>query len=297
MWQKLAKRKKIEYISEKDLKMKPFLKELRKEEIERIGKFEHNKNKYGHSYATYVSIQRIVSLLGEFFLDELHCSALYELLREAEQEYVPGWPPMSPLSTSYFAYWALFDARYRENETFAEYILRSEPMVKMLQDQVVNIKMISASRMGIYVNMGQESKSTLKLRELLTNREFSVALSSGYIGTVGDICYLRILPPLIERDSYVAVTSPYILRGHSEKEWLEFLLRQGIDSGDAQMHDKLHAFFKYGPNVNYWNEFIFLSYRGYENSHIYLQGVPDIASTKPHEDLMCKEFSQISFSH
>jgi len=28
---------------------------------------------------------------------------------DAEETYMPGWPPMSPVSISFFAAWALFD--------------------------------------------------------------------------------------------------------------------------------------------------------------------------------------------
>jgi hypothetical protein len=61
-------------------------------------------------HAVYVYAQNQISVMAEQLteLDELDC--FVKLLSSAQDEYLPGGPPMSPLTQSFFTSWAFFDA-------------------------------------------------------------------------------------------------------------------------------------------------------------------------------------------
>jgi hypothetical protein len=46
----------------------------------------------------------------------------------------------------------------------------------------------------------------------------------------------------------------------------------------------LHRFFEYGPNLHYWNEFVFKAYHHHQSDAIFLAGIPDLKATLPHAE-------------
>ncbi|MBI5481906.1 MAG: hypothetical protein HY906_23830 [Deltaproteobacteria bacterium] len=62
------------------------------------------------AHALYVYVQNQVSVLAEQLTALPATSKLADRIEAAQDEYMPGGPPMSPLTTSYFTCWAFFDA-------------------------------------------------------------------------------------------------------------------------------------------------------------------------------------------
>ena len=62
------------------------------------------------AFAAYMCTQVQVSMITEKVLGFKEMAPIGNLISEAENLYMPQGPPMSPLSSSYFTFWALFDA-------------------------------------------------------------------------------------------------------------------------------------------------------------------------------------------
>ena len=99
-------------------------------------------------------------------------------------------------------------------------------MVCMNPDQLDALKKMAASRMGIYEHVGMDG-SHVRLRELVTNDEFTCHSASGYRGRTGELWYVRLLPPLLPDLAryHVVFTTPYILTAGKD-DWLQFLQRR-----------------------------------------------------------------------
>ena len=61
---------------------------------------------------------------------------------------------------------------------------------------------------------------------------------------------------------------------------MQFLRRALSGSGDER--EALHRLLKYGPEPNYWNEFVFKGYHHHQDDAIFLAGIPDLKATLPH---------------
>jgi hypothetical protein len=224
--------------------------------------------------------------IATFFAEETSClpemkkfAALYA---KAEDEYQPSGPPMSPLTTSFFSCWALFDLQFDDGDTLASCLIESNDVVCMNPDQLDILKKMAASRMGIYEHVGMDGEH-VRLRELVTNVESICHSASGYLGKSGELWYVRLLPPIVPALAryHIVFTTPYILMA-SKNDWLEYLGRAIPGSGkDATA---MNRFCKYGPTLHYWNEFVFKAYHHHQSDAIFLAGIPDLKATLPHAD-------------
>ena len=65
--------------------------------------------------------------------------------------------------------------------------------------------------MGIYEHSGTRA-GRVRLRELVTGRDFDTVCTSGYGGKPGELWYVRLCPPIFDLVEYHATfTTPYIL--------------------------------------------------------------------------------------
>ena len=39
---------------------------------------------------------------------------------------------------------------------------------------------------------------------------------------------------------------------------------------------------KYGPEIHYWNEFVFKAYHHHQQDAVFLAGIPDVKASLPH---------------
>lgn len=237
---------------------------------------------YGPSYPMYVTAQNILSVLHEYFFNEDRFDdAFVDMIDDACDVYMPDGPPMSPLTKTYFGYWSLFDAKHNGGATFAEYILKNIKSLKIFPNVCIPaIENLSSSRLGIYEHLGFADGNKILFKELVTDDEICTINAAGYRGKKGDLCLLRVALPLPPDDTHVVLSTPYILCGHSQQEWINYFERQGIRKDNAA---SLNNFMKNWPTRCYWHNFITDAYAGCKQSHIYLRGIPDIKGTKPHE--------------
>ena len=243
----------------------------------------------GHDplHAAYVAAQNFTSFFAEPVSQFPEFDPYCRIVGPAEEEYMPGSPPMSPLTTSYFTTWAFFDVRFGpDEETIGTCLIDVADLLGMDPFMAETIRRFQGSRMGIYEHGGGEG-GRCRLRELVTDEEFTCHVASGYRGKPGELLYVRLCPPLLDLvDYHVAFTTPYILIGATKTDWTAYLNKSVL--GAADTGKALHKFLKFGKAAHTrrpdesWNEFIFQAYHHHQFEAIFLTGLPDVKGSLPH---------------
>ena len=152
---------------------------------------------YDPVHAAYIFVHHITSVFSENVsrLPEMRTYA--QEVGSAEEEYMPSGPPMSPLTTSFFSCWAFLDHRIgKTTDTLAGCLIEANDSICMNPDQLEALRRMSQSRMGIYEHKGMEDNH-VRLRELITDKEFVCHSGSGYRGKKEELWFVRLLPPLV----------------------------------------------------------------------------------------------------
>lgn len=268
---------------------------LRSEDYQRTVISKDKLTDYDPLHGLYIYAQNQLSILIEQIAELPMVDQLADAYSEALEGYMPSGPPMSPLTVSYFTCWGSFDlcSSGAKTETLAT-IATDFAIFQHVDDGLTSLfETMQASRMGIYRHEGASGRFVY-LRELITNREVKVLSASGYVGNIGEIWFVRLLPPPFENsifDYSLVFTTPYVLGrlgpgraflSSVEDDWLAFFKRnlpKIHQDTEGLAYDHL---MKFGLSRDYWNEYIFLSYRNHRNNVIFLEGFPDVAASLPH---------------
>ena len=234
-------------------------------------------------HAVYAFIQNLTSFFSEGVSQLPDMKKFAKIVAKAEDEYLPSAPPMSPLTLSFFTTWAFYDLRFDGTDTLASCLIEANDLVCLNPDQLDALKKLAASRMGVYEHIGVDD-THVRLRELITDAEFTCHNASGFRGRPGELWYVRLLPPPLPdlTRHYIAFTTPYILTEASKEDWTQFLRRNMLRFKADDERDSLYQLLKYGLDLNYWNEFVFLAYHHHQSDAIFLAGIPDLKTTLPH---------------
>jgi hypothetical protein len=235
-------------------------------------------------HAVYAFIQQFSSYVAEVVSQLPEMKAFAKLAGDADDEYMPMGPPMSPLTLSFFTCWVLYDLQFgKDGDTLGNCIIDANDIYWLNPDQLDALKKLSESRMGIYEHVGM-SAGYVRLKELLTGEEFVCLCTSGYQGKAGELWYVRRLPPLMPELAtfHVLFTTPYILIETTIDDWMQFLKRTLPKVKGKNNRDRLHRLLKFGLSTNYWNEFVFKAYHHHHAEAIFLAGIPDLKATLPH---------------
>jgi len=224
-------------------------------------------------------------------------SKLSDVIVEAEEEYLPDGPPMSPLTRSYFFCWMALDlVAGPQRESFASIVVDLCRFFRAAPSLIELFDGLDRSRMGIYLHTGFDGKYIV-LRELVTGDVRRVSCPAGHKGGPGELWYARIFdwPFSTDGPGYsVVVTTPYVLASADangricpakEQDWLAFFERTLPKTGKPDRAEAYAYLMKYGLNRNYWNEYVFLAYVNDFREMIMLEGIPDRPGTLPHRDL------------
>jgi hypothetical protein len=239
----------------------------------------------GHDalHAAYVAAQNITSFFAEAVSVFDEFDGYCEVVGSAQDEYMPGGPPISPLTNSYFTTWAFFDVRFGPDlETIGTCLMDLADIVEMDPFMVETLRRLQDSRMGIYEHCGWDG-SRVCLRELVTGDEFECCVPAGYEGKQGELWFIRLCPPLGDLfDYHLAFTTPYVLTEANKSDWTAYLKKwmMQIDSDDERA--ALDEFLKYGRDARSWSEYIFLGYHHHRPDAIFLAGLPDVKDSLPH---------------
>jgi len=239
---------------------------------------------YDPVHAAYIFVHHITSAFSENVSRFPEMRAYAQEVGSAEDEYMPSAPPMSPLTMSFFTCWALYDHRIgKTTDTLADCLIEANDTICMNPHQLDALRKMSQSRMGIYEHQGM-SDTHVRLRELITDREFVCHSTSGYRGKKGELWYVRLFPPLEpELAAYdIVFTTPYVLIGQSKDDWIAYLRRNIVGLKSSSEVDALQRLLKFGLRKNYWNEFVLLAFHHHQADAIFLTGIPDLKATLPH---------------
>ncbi len=241
------------------------------------------------AHAAYVYAQNQLSVMAEQFTALEEMARFVKIISEAEDEYMPSGPPMSPLTTSYFTCWALFDVSVGlARETLATTAIAVGAACGMSEELQRLMGSMQRSRMGIYVHEGTDGDAIV-LRELVTDAVCRAINPSGYPGRAGELWYVRVLPPPLPGSEHVVFTTPYLLVEPDLREWQAYFRRTLPDAPHEERISRYEQHMKQGPARNYWTEFVHEAYVNHRAEVIFLAGLPDIAESRPHSRLNDRE--------
>ena len=254
-------------------------------------------------HAVFAYAQNKLSVFVEQLSELPELTKLVNSIADAQDEYMPSFPPMSPLTKSYFTCWGFFDLTSGiKRETFGTITIDVCRALGVDNSLIAVFEQLQDSRMGFYVHEGLSGKHVF-LREMVTGRKVKALSTSGYVGEPGQIWYVRVMPepfPEMGCGYGVVFTTPYVIvemaednkLPHSlEEKWMaffernlhktnikdpiaayEFLMKQGLSK--QQMNFRR-------PGMHYWNEYVFEGYLNHQDDMIILAGYPDIALSRP----------------
>ncbi len=235
------------------------------------------------AHALYTHVQNQMSVMAEQLLELPEMKAFAKIIGEAQEEYMPSWPPMSPISSSYFWCWSNFDAAANAHrETLGSVTLRIAAEFGVHPKMLALMKTFIDSRMGVYRVEGR-GESQVQLSDLVTNDKCSAICESGYAGNVGELWFARVLPPPLPGQSdHVVFTSPYVLIAPDATGWTQYFDRIAMKDPRRPRIDALERHLKWGTSKRYWTEFVFEGYVNHRPGAIYLEGLPDVPESRPH---------------
>ena len=240
---------------------------------------------YHPAHAIYVYAQNQTSVMAEQLMMLPEMDRFARLVENAQDEYVPSGPPMSPLTLSFFTCWAFFDACIGlGRETLGTTTMAVGKMFGMHEDLLRVIGLMQDSRMAVYVHGGFDDDKII-LRELVTNRICKAICPSGYQGRAGELWYARVFPPpFAGLDEHVVFTTPYVLIDPGERDWLAYFDRTLPHETPEKRIAAYERHMKGGPAWDYWTEFVFEAYVNHRHDMIFLRGLPDVPESRPHSE-------------
>ncbi|MGO8675403.1 MAG: hypothetical protein ACLQVX_05995 [Limisphaerales bacterium] len=204
-------------------------------------------------------------------------------IADLQEEYMPSYPPMSPITSAFFAGWMVLDARDDSTEMTV-----GEVLVHYLQHtgkfNYVRKAMVplNDSCCSFYEVLGADG-SGLTLWDIAAKREVRCWNSSGYPGRRGEIWYVRVAPPFVEGlPRSVTLSTPYVFNDISRRTWEDFFQRYLASEGAGG--NSLQNYLKNGKWLGYWLEFVHQAFSGYTGNMIQVTGVPDDPASLPHAD-------------
>ncbi len=245
-------------------------------------------------HALYVYASNRLDILSEQIIGLPALTKVRQALADADDIYMPGYPPMSPVTMSYFSCWSMFDLRVgKSKETTGEISTKVSRKIRGDDILLQVFETMNKSRMGLYVFTGQDQEGRGKFQELITGKQVNAFIVSGYIGTPGEIWLVRIFPGgRFGFDYSVVYTTPYIVGKIStdglfrstgvEEDWQAFLDRTLKKLELSEESKAYKMLMKFGLNRYYWNEYIFQGYANHLDQAVFLCGIPDIPASLPH---------------
>lgn len=239
----------------------------------------------GPEFVLYAYVNNWAIGMVELLQDVPELRKYMQKFFEAQEEYMPAGPPMSPLTKSFFYQWALYDVPIGlKRETMGSILLAVGRALKMDPEFLALLKSLTEGRLGLYLHEGSGTKNeTVVLKELLTEVRHEAVCSSGYFGTKGELWLARVMPPPVGSPARaVVVTTPYLVLNPGVDDWLAYLNRTLPKTQRSDARDAHEYLMKFGLQPNYWPEYVFESYVNHRADVIFVRGLPDVAESRPH---------------
>jgi hypothetical protein len=165
-------------------------------------------------HAVYAYAQNKLSVFIEQLSELPELTKLKNSIADAQDEYMPSFPPMSPLAKSCFTCWGFFDLTTGiKRETFGTITIDVCRALEVDNSLIAVIERMQASRMGFFVHEGVSGKHVF-LREMVIGRKVKAFSTSSYMGEPGQLWYVRVLPEPFPEMGFgydVVFTTPYVI--------------------------------------------------------------------------------------
>ncbi len=234
------------------------------------------------SFHAYAAAVNVTSEFAAQALDIVELIPFNNKLADIQEDYMPSYPPMSPVTIAFFSGWMVLDAKDHHSELtlggmFAHY-LKTRNELECLQHA---LSFLNDSYCAFYEVLQAEA-GEVRLWDIAVRREFRCWNSSGYAGRRGEVWFARVLPPFSAYSHlWVTVSTPYVF-AEGGRAWEGFIARC---LGPANGSDnRLQEYLKHGKFLGYWLEFIHQAYANYTWNAIFLAGFPDQPESRPHSD-------------
>ena len=233
------------------------------------------------SFHAYAAAINVANEFASQALDIPELISFNNQLADIQEEYMPSYPPMSPVTSAFYAAWTVLDARdpftgVTLGELFVRYLQRVSRF-DYVQKAMVALNDSCCS----FYEVTEVGAHGVTLWDLAGKLELRCWNGSGYSGHKGEIWYVRLLPPFVEGCSLsVTLSTPYVFRDSSRRTWEEFFQRY-LASEFGAGHS-LQDYLKSGKSLGYWLEFVFQAFLGYTGNMILVTGVPDDPASLPH---------------
>ena len=230
---------------------------------------------------------RAFHVLFDLASNLLNTSALRKLAEQvaaAQEEYMPGGPPMSPIFDSVFSTWWLSDLPIGpRRETVCSIIVDLTPILGFPPAITCAARALASGRFGIY-RVRETGPDRVELTDLFTAQRLQAHVPKDMSNRT-PLWFTRVLPPLrAEGGDSVVWTSPYWLDGPGVADaWLALGERVSRGAAEAERSTRLAAYFKAADEPRRWLEFITDAYAGVTDAGVVvLTGVQDMPQTLPH---------------
>ena len=234
------------------------------------------------AHAAYVYAQNQMSVMAEQLLQLPEMKSFVKQIGPAEDEYMPSWPPMSPISTSFFVCWSTYDLGIgARRETLGHIIIAVAAECGTHPGILTLMQTLQDSRMGIH-RVQERDGARVWLQDLAGDHTCTAVCTSGHSARVGELWYARVLPSPLPGADHVVFTSPYVLTAPDATAWMAYLDRAASRTPDRTREEALAQHLKWGPHPRYWLEFVFQAYSRHDSGAIFLHGLPDVPESRPH---------------
>lgn len=180
------------------------------------------------AFRKYIKGQHMLSLFAEAVSTYDIVEDYYNSASKAEDEYLPSFPPMSPITKSHFVSWALLDVAFgKDKETICSCLVEMAGKFGITDEMKSILQNMQHSRLGIYEHYGSCRIGSV-LRELLTGKTMQCYIGSGYKGKEGEMWLARVMPPATRTTRYVVFATPYIIVDSTASDRVHFLNRTTI---------------------------------------------------------------------
>lgn len=234
------------------------------------------------AHALYIHAQNQMSVMAEQLLQLPEMKSLVKQIGPAEDEYMPSWPPMSPISKSFFVCWSMYDLSVgARRESMGAVTIAVAKECGTDPKLLALMQRLQDSRMGIYQVESQDGVE-VRLRDLATDQPCTAVCQTGYCGRAGELWYTRVLSPPASFTHHVVLTSPYVLISPGLNAWKDYLDRVAAKTAGNSRASVLEQHLKWGETARYWPEFVFEAYSNHNAGAIFLRGLPDMPESRPH---------------
>ena len=233
-------------------------------------------------HAVFAEAQNLLSVIIEELMDLPELDKHNEIILNAQEEYMPSWPPMSPISVSYFSTWSFFDVKVGLDKESYFSCVRDLGALLGVDPRFMHLwSLIEQSRLGIYKVLYPIDDKVM-LEEVFTKKQYMSFTPNKLSINPGELWLIRLFPKAHDGFEYrVIFTSPYILLS-SQQQWEVFFDRNITGIRETSIATKNYEnFMSNGLNPLYWMEFIMQGYVSYTDTTISLAGLPDIGSSRP----------------